>query len=119
MLLAKQHTELDLALIAQQIESLTPGGQVKILGCCGTYRNLFTGPSALFPQSSRKLIKLIREKYQAQNWDHFLAKHHEAVASARAIAISLTSEEYPLLLKQISRSADQQSTGNTVCPRLN
>lgn len=48
--------------------------------------------------------KLIRGSYHAQNWDDFLHKTQEALDRVGAIAIPLTSSQYPAQLKQISRA---------------
>ena len=104
MLPIKRHTELEFALIAQRIKVLTLRVQIQILDYSETYANLFIGPIALFPVSMRDHITLIREKYDAQDWNAFLGKNQDALYRINARAIPRTSKEYPVLLKQTSRA---------------
>jgi DNA processing protein len=104
MSLIKRHTEIEFALIAQQIRALTLSVQIRILDYSETYANLFIGPSTLFPVSMRDHISLIREKYDAQDWSDVLSKNHDALYRINGRAIPRTSSEYPLLLKQTSRA---------------
>ena len=103
MSMIKCHTELEFALIAQQIKSLTLSVQAQMLGYSETYANLFIGPIILFPDSMREQISLIRKKYHAPDWNDFLQQHKETLDRINASAIPRTSKEYPLLLKQTSR----------------
>ena len=100
----KRHTEIEFALIAQQIRALTLSAQIRILDYSETYANLFIGPSTLFPASMREHISLIREKYYAQDWNDFLSKNQDALYRINGRAIPRTSSEYPSLLKQTSRA---------------
>jgi DNA processing protein len=103
MSIIKCHTELEFALIAQQIKSLTLGVQAQILAYSETYANIFIGSITLFPDSMREQITLIRKKYHTQEWYEFLHQHKETLDRINASAIPRTSKEYPPLLKQTSR----------------
>ena len=103
MSIIKCHTELEFALIAQQIKSLTLGVQAQILGYSETYANIFIGSITLFPDPMREQITLIRKKYHTQEWYEFLHQHKETLDRINASAIPRTSKEYPPLLKQTSR----------------
>lgn len=98
------YSEIEFVMIAQRIKVLSLGVQAQMLGFSGTYTDLFTGPPELFPEGMADQAKLIRGSYHAQNWDDFLHKTQEALDRVGAIAIPLTSSQYPAQLKQISRA---------------
>ena len=98
------YSEIEFVMIAQRIKVLSLGVQAQMLGFSGTYTDLFTGPPELFPEGMADQAKLIRGSYRAQNWDDFLHKTQEALDRVGAIAIPLTSSQYPAQLKQISRA---------------
>ena len=108
------YSEIEFVMIAQRIKVLSLGVQAQMLGFSGTYTDLFTGPPELFPEGMADQAKLIRGSYHAQNWDDFLHKTQEALDRVGAIAIPLTSSQYPALIK-----ADQQSAANTLCSWIN
>ena len=98
------YSEIEFVMIAQRIKVLSLGVQAQMLGFSGTYTDLFTGPPELFPEGMAGQAKLILGSYHAQNWDDFLHKTQEALDRVGAIAIPLTSSQYPAQLKQISRA---------------
>ena len=100
----KPHTELEFVMIAQRIKVLTLSVQAEMLSFSQTYTDLFVGPTALFPDAMAEQVKRIRDTYYAEHWDDFLDKTKQALERVGAIAIPLTSSQYPALLKQISRA---------------
>ena len=100
----KPYSELEFAMIAQRIGDLTLSVQAQILNFSETYTNVFIGPTARFPDAMAEKIQGIRDSYHAVNWDDFINKTQEALVRVGAIAIPLTSSEYPTLLRQISRA---------------
>ena len=96
--------EINYALVAQQIEGLTLSTQEQILTATKTYRNLFEGSVTQFPPTLVATINAFRKIYHKRDWQGFLANHQEALFQSNAKVISCTSDEYPPLLKQISRA---------------
>ena len=96
--------EINYALVAQQIEGLTLSTQEQILTATKTYRNLFEGSVSQFPPTLAATINAVRKIYHKRDWQGFLANHQEALFKSNAKVISCTSDEYPPLLKQISRA---------------
>jgi DNA processing protein len=96
--------EINYALVAQQIGGLTSSTQEQILTATKTYRNLFEGSVTQFPPTLVATINAFRKIYHKRDWQGFLANHQEALFKSNAKVISCTSDEYPPLLKQISRA---------------
>ena len=78
--------------------------QEKILTATKTYRNLFEGTATQFPPTLATTINAFRKNYHKRDWQGFLANHQEALFKSNAKLISCTSDDYPPLLKQISRA---------------
>jgi DNA processing protein len=98
----EHHSEVDLAFIAQKIDFLTPKLQQQLLQLTTSYQQLFNGEIDDCSPFESEQITQIRKAYHNAQWESTLDQLHEQVQLADATIIPITSDDYPMQLKQIS-----------------
>ena len=88
------------ALVSQHLENFTAKSQRQLLEYSNSYRTIFERPPSDYPEELRPLLENLQDQYQRQTWREKIDNIEQRIDKCSATIISITSDEYPSLLKQ-------------------